>query len=594
MDVVLNDHSYNRTEQVKQLLKEIEKAPFIEQVDIAVQSTNVVSKSLKIYSLHQRQLMSDEDLATYLNNEVESLNQTKNLFIAELEEDNLFKALLIFRCHNNMNHQLMNDLTDFVKKYLYHVLKTYGKSYKKNRSDFLLDLASKLMGTHRTGEALELMIDNLRSYLPHYTFQVWMMNEVENTTLPIQLVDFNKIYHKHSGYRALFYKKIEVAYDEEEGRTIIYVPFKGKRSISGMLQINMNGKYTINHFDAEVIDHFAKMMGEVIERTRLYQSSTKQIRDLELINYTTQELNSNLDRDEIIQVIERQVNNYSYPEQYAIALRNEGTNELEVVAEQDNFFEKTIGKKFLNYASDNVERTKRPMFYGDYNGLIHDVPYKSLIVLPLHAENNYLGVLILAHSTRYYFSHDTFKLFQSIIQHASIALMNSLLKEQLKKTIITDYLTKLYTRNYIDSYVMHHMKIGERASFILYDVDDFKMINDQYGHYLGDRALEKVAQIIRTHLNDDQIAARWGGEEFAVYLPNVSLDEAIAIANNIRIDIEKYSTPQVTVSGGIASWTKGSEDSIESLFIRADEALYMAKSHGKNRIVIEETKSIQF
>src|SRR5699024_11946342 len=92
MDVVLNDHSYNRTEQVKQLLKEIEKAPFIEQVDIAVQSTNVVSKSLKIYSLHQRQLMSDEDLATYLNNEVESLNQTKNLFIAELEEDNLFKA----------------------------------------------------------------------------------------------------------------------------------------------------------------------------------------------------------------------------------------------------------------------------------------------------------------------------------------------------------------------------------------------------------------------------------------------------------------------------------------------------------------------
>src|SRR5699024_12730719 len=168
------------------------------------------------------------------------------------------------------------------------------------------------------------------------------------------------------------------------------------------------------------------------------------------------------------------------------------------------------------------------------------------------------------------------------------ALMNNLLKEQLKNTIITDYLTKLYTRNYIDSYVMHHMKIGEQASFILYDVDDFKMINDQYGHYLGDRALEKVAQIIGTHLNDDQIAARWGGEEFAVYLPNVSLDEAIAIANNIRIDIKKYSTPQVTVPGGIASWTKGSEDSIESLFIRADEALYRTQTNGKIRIVIRE------
>src|SRR5699024_8932240 len=149
-------------------------------------------------------------------------------------------------------------------------------------------------------------------------------------------------------------------------------------------------------------------------------------------------------------------------------------------------------------------------FYGDYNGNPYHVPFRSIVAIPFYAEGNTLGIILMAHSSRYYFSHDTYKLFQSLVQHASIALINTYLKEQLKQTIITDYLTQLYSRNYLDSFVKHHMSRGRRGAFILFDIVDFKLINDTYGHYIGDHVLIEVANIIREHLKKDDIAARWG------------------------------------------------------------------------------------
>lgn len=596
-DLIVNRQQLSQRQIIERILKEIEYIPVISKGEIILQETNVISQSVKSYTLHQNSMIKMEMIDLFLEKE-NGLHQVEpyqnNIYIFKFERMNFFRSLIIIEIYDIQIKNELEKLARIINRLLVMLLSQEGRSYEKNHSDFLLNLASKLMGIHRTSEALELMIDNLGQYLPEFNYKIWMLNEVEDTSLNIKLVDLNKIYKKMDGYKALYYQKIEIVHNEDKKETVVYIPFKGKRSVNGMLEVEMNGIFRINQSDVEVIEHFAKMMGEVIERTRLYQSSTKQIKDLELINYTTHELNSNLEESEIVSIIDRQINNYSYPEQYAIAIKREELNELDIVAQQADFFDKRIGKKFLQYVSQNVERTKRPMFYGDYNGMIHDIPYKSLVALPLHAENNYLGVLILAHSTRYYFSHDTFKLFQSITRHASIALMNTMLKEQLKKSIITDYLTELYTRNYIDSYITHHMKRGSEAAFILYDVDDFKLINDEFGHYMGDRALKQVAQIIRSHLTDDQIAARWGGEEFAVYLPNLNVDEAKIIANKIREDIKEHSSPKVTVSGGIASWSRQSEDTIESLFIRADEALYKAKSLGKNQIIIDDTISMSY
>src|SRR5690625_4526024 len=172
-----------------------------------------------------------------------------------------------------------------------------------------------------------------------------------------------------------------------------------------------------------------------------------------------------------------------------------------------------------------------------------------MIIIALIFSDSLIGVIIVVHRTPYYFSFDKYKFIQSFVQHASLAYTNSILKDRLKQTAITDYLTKLYSRNHLDKMIGEHMENKyESGAFILYDIDDFKQINDTYDHYVGDKVLIQVAQILKNAMKEDQVAARWGGEEFAIYLPNCSLEGAAKKANEIRKKVIKNTNPKVSLS----------------------------------------------
>lgn len=134
--------------------------------------------------------------------------------------------------------------------------------------------------------------------------------------------------------------------------------------------------------------------------------------------------------------------------------------------------------------------------------------------------------------------------------------------------------------------IKHHEQTGEIFSFIMADIDDFKRVNDLYGHLAGDQVLVTFAEILKKDLRMDDIAARYGGEEFSIILSNLGIKEAIAVANRLRERLE--NTPviwgdeiiNVTASFGVAQVRKG--DTPQSLIERADKALYLAKSDGKN------------
>ncbi len=97
----------------------------------------------------------------------------------------------------------------------------------------------------------------------------------------------------------------------------------------------------------------------------------------------------------------------------------------------------------------------------------------------------------------------------------------------------------------------------------------------------------QVSQIIKSSIRDSDIAARWGGEELAVYLPQVAKDQTIRIAERIRVRVLEETNPQVTVSCGVSDWNwEEDKISVESLFYRADMALYQAKNNGRNQIQI--------
>src|SRR5699024_3119693 len=110
--------------------------------------------------------------------------------------------------------------------------------------------------------------------------------------------------------------------------------------------------------------------------------------------------------------------------------------------------------------------------------------------------------------------------------------------------------------------------------------------NDTYGHHVGDHVIIQVAEVIKHQLGPEEIAARWGGEELAVYLPQADMEHALQMAKKIRKGARKKTNPRATISSSIATWSKDKQSSVRDLFIRAEKALYKAKNSGKNRISI--------
>lgn len=176
------------------------------------------------------------------------------------------------------------------------------------------------------------------------------------------------------------------------------------------------------------------------------------------------------------------------------------------------------------------------------------------------------------------------------------ALQDELKKrnEMLRELSNTDPLTGLCNRRYMMEFLNREFQRAIRTdrylSLVMGDVDHFKSINDAYGHQHGDEVLKTVAQSMRNQLRPYDLAARFGGEEFAVILPATSLETAIAAAKRLRTTVSQLSFSegmrgrQVTISLGVACVSDTNIKSVEDLIREADENLYKAKRNGRNRV----------
>ncbi|WP_025270419.1 diguanylate cyclase [Hippea sp. KM1] len=193
-----------------------------------------------------------------------------------------------------------------------------------------------------------------------------------------------------------------------------------------------------------------------------------------------------------------------------------------------------------------------------------------------------------------------------IISKFELPLTLSLLKEKqlfclenknrkLYEESLKDPLTGLYNRRYMELFMKREVEMAKRykhtLSALMIDIDDFKKINDQYGHRVGDEVLKKIAKIILDSTRSVDVAIRFGGEEFVVILPNTNISDAKAIAGRIRENIENSSilecedksSTRCTVSIGVSSTDNST--SIEELINYADKNMYKAKRNGKNRVI---------
>lgn len=180
-------------------------------------------------------------------------------------------------------------------------------------------------------------------------------------------------------------------------------------------------------------------------------------------------------------------------------------------------------------------------------------------------------------------------------------LLNRL--HQLDRTMAeanTDKLTALYNRNYVNNFLipkfisMTHGKHYHGLGLLLIDFDHFKQINDEFGHDAGDQCLVEISAILTSELKSSQAAIRWGGEEFMVFIPDVSKQELANVSERIRVSVENYSFTEhklkKTVSLGACYIEAIAEPDFYAVVKTADNALYEAKKIGRNTVVVDEYK----
>lgn len=150
-----------------------------------------------------------------------------------------------------------------------------------------------------------------------------------------------------------------------------------------------------------------------------------------------------------------------------------------------------------------------------------------------------------------------------------------------------DYLTKLFNREFINQILsteyLRYTRYGTPFSIIVVDIDKFKLINDNYGHQVGDEVLICISGLLRSALRELDTCSRYGGEEFMIVLPHTDIYQATDIANRIRTDIERYyhASYKLTISAGVSN-CPSSAASLDDLVKIADMALYESKNKGRN------------
>jgi len=226
-------------------------------------------------------------------------------------------------------------------------------------------------------------------------------------------------------------------------------------------------------------------------------------------------------------------------------------------------------------------------------------PVSRITFTPVIKNKFLLGVIITGHTEDNLFDTEGARFMEIICNQISMAIENAKLYEKVNIMANTDFLTSLYNRTYFFNCfgkMLANIPDDRTLALAMFDIDDFKIVNDKHGHDAGDAVLKGMTCIIKKMIRKDDVFARYGGEEFILVMQNISGETGIERINNIRQTIQDTTfnhngiSLSITVSIGVAFYEK--QDTQDTLIKKADLALYKAKRSGKNRIVLynEELK----
>ena len=262
--------------------------------------------------------------------------------------------------------------------------------------------------------------------------------------------------------------------------------------------------------------------------------------------------------------------------------------------------EGTPGRIFEN--GEHVHIHDLSVFYETFNDFIHfpgeSKRSGSYIGIALKVHNITIGVIGMDSSVKFGLGVDDMDLMAELSHQIAAGIEKSRLFEQIQQLSQIDGLTGLYNHRIFQEKLRQEVNRRNRTqkplSLIMLDIDHFKQVNDNYGHQSGDSILKELSEIItsQSRCTTIDVCCRYGGEEFAIIMPELELHNAVKVAERLRKVVEnngfriKEGAPdvKVTVSLGAAGVTGADDLSPEELVKKADDALYLSKKNGRNRV----------
>ncbi|WP_257008383.1 diguanylate cyclase [Bacillus sp. FJAT-45350] len=561
-----------------------------------------------LYSqFHEYVISADEKLVINTITSNEMLTDDKQLFLAQkqvpnftaiplcLEGEKPFGLVMFFYDKGDFKKKELEKLSFLIKELSRLFFKAYNNNRKvieRKRRELLLQVTKKFHSSMDVGEVLGEIIYALSEMYPTFNVHLLLSHEWEvSEHLPVKQMQYGAGAENSVAENVYLTGKIQIQDVVKDKSSILFAPLRGKQGVYGVMQIKSPTSMMFPKHEIEFIEMLADIGGNALENAELYQQSRELINDLQLINSTSHQLNSNLRLSETIKFMTNQIKESFKAEQVGFIMFH-SNGDLIVLEGSTEFFDMEESRKAITPLSDKIKREKDPLFIGDAEA-DDDYslePFRSFLAVPMVQSGELKGMVLVMHQEPYHFTFENFKLLQSLIHHSTLAFTNSMLHEELEKLVITDHLTRLYSRNYLDQCIQESMKTDAFGCFLLLDIDNFKQINDTYGHQVGDDIIIQVANIMKRSIRDHDIAARWGGEELAVYLPKVEPEVGYRVAERIVKSVAQETSPRVTVSCGVSYWNqKDNMKTLKLLFNIADEGLYVAKESGKNQVIMQSS-----
>src|ERR1051326_2458881 len=378
-------------------------------------------------------------------------------------------------------------------------------------------------------------------------------------------------------------------------RSELAIPLLVRDEVVGVLDFQSD---EVNGFDKETIDLltlFSTQASIAIQNAELYTLEQRRAAQLEAINGVSMETRSLLELEELLPRVCTLILKY-FPvdhvsvlllEDRRLVLRSHG-GKLTPLTPGGLQFSSNAGLCGRALREGKTLVANDLSKYPEYvNGFTHCA---AEMALPLLSFGQSLGVLVLDNGASPFRPEDV-QALESVADICAVAIQSAYSFERARQMSDIDGLTGVYNRRHLEKRLVAELerlaRYEHQMAILMIDIDNFKRINDEFGHLLGDEVLRQASKLLQQNLRKADVVCRFGGEEFAIMLPETHGENALGVAEKLRREIADYNFPgiprSVTISVGVAEFPH-SVQTRDELIRAADEALYAAKQAGRNRV----------